>query len=102
MRARGIMIAGVAAAMLMVMAALWGWQSAERIVEAWEGHAGLALWCVRSAVVATVAAAQVLLLGVVAHCLYGRDLVTDVLRTSGTLLSLAAAAGAMLLGLASR
>jgi hypothetical protein len=102
MRARGIMIAGVAAAMLVVMAALWGWQSAPRIVSAWEGHPELALWGVRSGVVAAVAAAQVVLLGVVSHCMFGRDAVTDLLRASGTVLSLAAAAGAVLLGLASR
>lgn len=102
MRARGMMIAGVAAAMLMVMAALWGWQSAARIAESWDGHPGLALWGVRSGVIAAVAAAQVLLLSVVSHCMFGRDGVTDVLRRSGMVLTLAATAGAVLLGLASR
>jgi hypothetical protein len=102
MRARGMMIAGVAAAMIMVMAALWGWQSAGRIVATWEGHPDLALWCVRSGVVAFAAAAQVVLLSVVSHCMFGRDVVTDVLRASGTVLCVSAAAGAMLLGLASR
>jgi hypothetical protein len=53
-------------------------------------------------VVASVAAAQVVLLGVVSHCMFGRDTVTEALRRSGMVVSLAAAAGALLLGLASR
>ena len=68
MLARGGMIVGFGLAVLLLLAALWGWQNADELVLRWRLSGESAVWGTRCAAVGVGAVAQVVLLTVIGRC----------------------------------
>jgi hypothetical protein len=101
MVARMAHVLGAVAAVLLVVAALWGWAHAWRIAE--DAHKPqVAVWAVRSGAVAAVAAAQALLITCVVGALYRSRPVDEMLRLLAGLVATIALVSAIALALAGR
>ena len=103
-RAASIVL-GAAFGVILIVAAMWGWQRAGELVHDWEPHRpGAVLWAVRSGAVAAVAAGEVLLIGAVIGSIYRhrRDPLTDALGLSALVIFMLSLAGAVAFGLAGR
>jgi len=87
----------------LVVAGMWAWQGAGDWVLDWNvGRPDVAVWAVRSASVAAIAAAQVILLALVCARLYGRGAFDSALAyTAGAACALACVS-ALACGLAAR
>ena len=96
------MVAGFAAAVILLIAALWGWQNADLIVLRARMSGQSAIWGARCAAVGLGAAAQVMILTVMGRWVYARDRLSDVLRLCGMLVFMAAGVVAVALALAGR
>ncbi|HEV8604323.1 MAG TPA: hypothetical protein VGQ99_03090 [Tepidisphaeraceae bacterium] len=96
------LVLGFGASVILLIAALWGWQNADLIVVQWKMSGESAVWGVRCAAVGLAAAAQVVLLTVIGRWVYGRDLVSDILRLCGVLVFMLAGVTAVALALAGR
>ena len=99
-RRLGVVFGTVWTVVLMV-AALWAWQNAGRLVEGVDPERfRAASWAVRSGAVAAAAAAQVVLLTFVVGAVYRRrDRVSDLLRWGAAGVCTVAIVGAVALGL---
>jgi hypothetical protein len=87
----------------MVVGGLWAWQSAGDLALDWEvGRPEVTAWAVRSAAVAAVAAAQVILLAVVGGRLYGRRTFDAALTVAAIAVFALASVGAVACRLAGR
>jgi hypothetical protein len=91
---------GTVVAIALVIAGFWGWMSAARLGE----HAGrpeMAVWAVRGAAVAALAAAQVLGMTFIVDAIYARDRWGESIRLTAGLVCTVALIGALGLGLMS-
>ena len=95
-----VSLGGIATVMLM-LAALWGWQHAEQIVADWS-RPGVAAWSVRCLAIGAAAGAQIVCLSLVVGRLYERDLLSEVMQLVAGLLCTLALVSAIALGLAGR
>ena len=92
---------GAIAAVLLVVAALWGWGRAGQIAE--NAHRPLvAVWAVRSGALAALAAAQMLVITCAVGALYRRGPVDEMLRLLAGLVATIALVSAVALALAGR
>ena len=92
---------GTIVAVALVVAGLWGWGASRELV----AHADkpeLALWSVRAAAIAALAAAQVLGLTYLAGNLYRGDRTGEALRFAAGMVCTVALLGALALGVMSR
>jgi hypothetical protein len=96
------LVLGFAVSVVLLIAALWGWQNADSIVMQWRMTGESAAWGARCAAVGLAAAAQVVMLSVIGRWVYGRDLVSDILRLCGVLVFMLAGVTAVALALAGR
>jgi len=78
------------------------WQEADYLVMRWRMSGESAVWGARCAAVGVGAAAQVIMLSVIGRWVYGRDLVSDILRLCGVLVVMLAGVTAVALALAGR
>lgn len=98
-----VLISAAVLAGAMVVAGLWVWQSASELTMSWDvSRPDLILWAVRSGAVATVAAAQVILLAVVGGRLYGRGTFDAAICMTALAVFAIASVGALACGLAGR
>jgi len=91
---------GATVAVVLVVVSLWAWAHAKH----WVGGAGrpdLALWAVRSAVVAALAGAQVLGLTFVVGVFYDRDRTGEMMRLAAGFVCTTALVGAIAMGIVS-
>src|SRR3982751_379777 len=102
MLARVTMMVGFGVAVVLMVAALWGWQNADELVLRWRLSGESAAWGARCAAVGVGAASQVILLSVIGRWVYQRDLVSDILRVCGGLVIMFAGVAAVALALAAR
>jgi hypothetical protein len=101
MLARTLQLTGAFAAILLVVAALWGWGRAWQIAEnAHRPH--VAVWAVRSGALAALAVAQVLVITCAVGALYRRRPVDQMLRLLAGLVATIALVSAIALALAGR
>ena len=96
------MVVGFGVSVILVLAALWGWQEADYLVMRWRMSGESAVWGARCAAVGVGAAAQVIMLSVIGRWVYARDLVSDILRLCGVLVVMLAGVTAVALALAGR
>ena len=94
--------AGFASGVVLVVAALCGWQNADVMVVRWKMGGSTAVWGARCAAVGLGAAGQVILLSVIGRWVYRRDVVSDVLRLGGVLVVMLAGVTAVALAMAGR
>jgi hypothetical protein len=92
---------GTTVAIALVVVALWGWGAAEGLVRRADDPR-LALWAVRSASIAALAAAQVLGLTFLADAFRGRDRAGEIMRLGAGLVCTIALISATVLGIAGR
>jgi len=87
----------------LIVSGLWGWQHAESIVTltGWEKRT-IAVWSVRCAAVALVAAAEAILLTLVVERVYRPDAVSGAARLSALFVFMVCAVSAIALGFAGR
>jgi hypothetical protein len=100
---RSIAITSVAtvAAVALMVACLWAWQSAGHFaIDANRPY--VATLAARTAAIALAAAAQVIILTLVIGRIYRRELVDDVLKLTAAAVMLVAIVGAVALALAAR
>jgi hypothetical protein len=96
-------ILGATFGVLLIIVALATWQRADLIVQAWEPHkAALALWAVRCAAIAVVAAGEVLLIAGVVGSIYRRDTLINVLGLSALAIFMLSLVSAVTLGILGR
>ena len=94
-------ILGSLAALVIVVAAMWGWSSAWRIAQA-TSRPDVTLWAVRSAALALAMGAQVIFVTCLVCVVYRRDLFAEFLRFSAAAIAAVALISAVALGLAGR
>lgn len=94
-------VLGATVAVGLVVIALWGFGQASELAEK-AGRPEYALWAIRSAAVAALAAAQVLGLTFVAALVYERDRWGELMQLAAGLLCTLALVGAIALGTYSR
>jgi hypothetical protein len=102
MLARVGTIFGFSIALILMLAALWGWQNADELVFRWRLSGEGAVWGARCAAIGIGAAGEVVLLTVIGRWVYRRDLVSDILRICGVLVIMLAGVAAVALALAGR
>lgn len=98
------MLVGTGAAVGLVVLGLWGWEGADAVVTrvGWEKRL-IGAWAVRCAAVASMAAAQAVLIGLVVERAYRRrDRVCGTLKLSALFTFMVCAVSAIALGLAGR
>jgi hypothetical protein len=89
--------------MVLVVAALWAWQSARDIVADWEVTGPDAVvWAIRCGALAATALAQMIIIGVVAGQIFPRRRGDLILVGSASLVFVLAVVFAVALGLAGR
>ena len=88
----------------LVVAGLWGWQEARDMVLDWgAGRPEVAAWAVRSAAVAAIAFAQVVLVTAVAGRVFRRrGMIDDIMRLTAGLVCALAVVTAIACGLAGK
>jgi hypothetical protein len=88
----------------MVVAAIWGWQQSQDLVlDHWNaGRPELAEWAIRSAAIAVVALAQIIVLTFVAGRIYFRRTLDSALTVTAGVVVALATVGAIACGLAGR
>ena len=94
-------VMGTTVAVVLVVAGLWGWASARKLSEGADNPT-FALWSVRSAAIATLAAAQVLGLTFLVGSMHGRDRSGDWMRLVAGFVCTAALIGCLGLAVASK
>jgi hypothetical protein len=99
MSARMPKILGTLAALAMVVAAMWGWNSAWLLAQA-SSRPDVTLWAIRSGAVALAAGAQAIFVTCLVCVVYRRDLFAEFLRFSAALIAAVALVSAVALGLA--
>ena len=98
---RTVQALGAVAAVMLVVAALWGWGQAWRIAE--DAHRpDVTVWAVRSGAVALLAAAQVLVVTCAVGAIYRRQPLDDMMRLLAALVATIALVSAVALALAGR
>jgi hypothetical protein len=103
MRNAIVLLSAAILAGAMVVGGLWAWHSAADLTLDWDvAHPDLIVWAVRSAAVAGVAGAQVILLAVVGGRLYGRSAFDMALTGTAVAVFALASVGAVVCGLAGR
>ena len=101
---RKVLIAlGVVLTVGLIVSGLWGWQHAESIVTltGWEKRT-IAVWSVRCAAVALVAAAEAILLTLVVERVYRPDSICGAAKLSALAVLMVCTVSAIALGLAGR
>src|SRR4051812_14022833 len=92
---------GATVALALIIVALWGWGQAPELAEKAD-RPELALWAVRSAAIAALAAAQVLGLSFVVDLFYDRDRLGEWMRLLAGAVCTIALVSAIALGLVSK
>ena len=88
---------------ILVMAALWGWQRCDQIAALWaQGPVVVGIWSVRCAAVALGAAGEAVLLFGVVWPVFKRDALSSALGLSALLVMALCLVSAVALGLAGR
>jgi hypothetical protein len=101
MMLRMTQIMGSLVALALLLGALWGWGQAARIAD--NAHSPqIALWAVRSAAVAAVAGAQVLVLSCIVGAVYRRGRMDELFRLVAGAVCTVALIGAIALVVAAR
>jgi hypothetical protein len=101
MHGRVAIVFGGMMTVALMLAALWGWQHAGRIVEDWS-RPGIGAWSIRCLAIGVAAGAQIICLTLVVGRLYSRDLFAEVMKLVAGLLCTLALVSAIALGLAGR
>jgi hypothetical protein len=96
-----VQVMGGVIAMALLMAGLWGWGEAGRIAE-YADRPQVAVWAVRSASLAALAGAQVLVITCIVGAMYRRRPVDEMLRLVAGLACTLALVSAIALALAGR